>query len=72
MQRLEVRGAVRPIYGSLGVKRLMKLEFSGRIFEKSSNIKFHKNLSSGSRVPCGRTKRHDEADNRISQFSGRA
>jgi len=22
MQRLEVRGAVRPIYGSLGVKRL--------------------------------------------------
>ena len=26
MQRLEVRGAVRPIYGSLGVKRLRKLE----------------------------------------------
>ena len=25
MQRLEVSGAVRPIYGSLGVKRLMKL-----------------------------------------------
>ena len=24
MQRLEVSGAVRPIYGSLGVKRLMK------------------------------------------------
>jgi len=23
MQRLEVSGAVRPIYGSLGVKRLM-------------------------------------------------
>jgi len=23
MQRLEVRGAVRPIYGSLGVKRLI-------------------------------------------------
>jgi len=23
MQRLEVNGAVRPIYGSLGVKRLM-------------------------------------------------
>ena len=25
MQRLEVSGAVRPIYGSLGVKRLMML-----------------------------------------------
>ena len=25
MQRLEVSGAVRPIYGSLGVKRLMPL-----------------------------------------------
>jgi len=25
MQRLEVSGAVRPIYGSLGVKRLNKL-----------------------------------------------
>ena len=26
MQRLEVSGAVRPIYGSLGVKRLMNAE----------------------------------------------
>jgi len=25
MQRLEVSGAVRPIYGSLGVKQLIKL-----------------------------------------------
>jgi len=25
MQRLEVSGAVRPIYGSLGVKRLMTI-----------------------------------------------
>ena len=34
----------------------MKLEFSRQIFEKSSNIKFHENPSSGSRVvPCGRT-----------------
>jgi len=33
----------------------MKLEFSRHIFEKSSNIKFHENPSSGSRVvPCGR------------------
>jgi len=28
----------------------MKLEFSQRIFEKSSNIKFHENPSSGSGV----------------------
>jgi hypothetical protein len=35
---------------------LMQLEFSRHIFEKFSNIKFHKNLSSGSRgIPCGRT-----------------
>jgi hypothetical protein len=32
----------------------MKLEFPRQSFEKYSNIKFHKNLSSGSRVvPCG-------------------
>jgi len=35
---------------------LMKLEFSGQIFKKSSNIKFHENPSSGSRVVlCGQT-----------------
>ena len=34
----------------------MELGFSWQIFEKSSNIKFHENPSSGSRVvPCGRT-----------------
>jgi len=34
----------------------MKLEFSGQIFEKFSNIKFHENPSSGRRVvPCGQT-----------------
>jgi hypothetical protein len=32
---------------------LMKLEFSQQIFEKSSNIKFHDNPSSGSLVLCG-------------------
>jgi len=31
MQRLEVSGAVRPIYGSLGVKRLMNPDY-GLIF----------------------------------------
>jgi len=35
---------------------LMTLEFSRKIFKHFSNIKFHKNPSSGSRViPCGRT-----------------
>ena len=33
---------------------LMKLGYSRQIFEKYSNIKFHENPSSGSRViPCG-------------------
>jgi hypothetical protein len=35
---------------------LMQLQFSQQIFEKYSNIKFHKNPSSGSQVvPCGWT-----------------
>jgi hypothetical protein len=34
----------------------MKLEFSRKIFEKSSNIKFHENRCSRSRVvACGQT-----------------
>ena len=37
---------------------LMKLEFSGQIFEKYSNNKCHENSYSGSRVvPCGQTCR---------------
>jgi len=45
------------------------LNLSEQIFEKSSNIKFHGNPSSGSRVvPCGQTDRHDEANSRFSQF----
>jgi hypothetical protein len=36
---------------------LMKLEFSRQIFEKVSNITFHQNPSSGSRVvPRGQTE----------------
>ena len=47
----------------------MKLEFSGQIFEKYSDIKFHENPSSGSRVvQCGwtegQTERYDEANSR--------
>jgi hypothetical protein len=33
----------------------MKFEFSLQIFEKHSNIKFHKIPSGGSQVPCGLT-----------------
>ena len=52
---------------------LMKLEFSRQILEKKFvNTKFHKNLSSGSRVvPCGwvgPTEKHDEANRRFSQL----
>jgi hypothetical protein len=36
---------------------LMKQKFSRQIFEKHSNIKFHENLSSGSRVTCECTER---------------
>jgi hypothetical protein len=39
----------------------MKLEFSGQIFEESTNIKFHQNQCSGSRViPYGRTRRQTD------------
>jgi len=52
---------------------VIKLEFSRKIFPKSSNIKFHENPSSeGRAVPCGRTDRHDEANTRFSQFCKRA
>ena len=47
----------------------MKLEFSGQIVEKYSNIKFHKNPFGGSQVvQFGRTDRYDEAKNYLSQF----
>jgi hypothetical protein len=56
MQRLEVSGAVRPVYESLAFKGLMELEHSLEILEKYVNIKFHENLSSVSRiVQCGQT-----------------
>jgi len=38
---------------------LVKLEFSQKIFEKCSNIKYNENPSGGSRVvPCGQTDGH--------------
>jgi len=46
----------------------MKLEFSRQFLKKYSNINFHKNPSTWSRVvPCGRTDRHDEANSCYSQ-----
>ena len=39
MQRLEVSGAVRPIYGSLGVKRLIG-EAKFPIHTKQCSVKF--------------------------------
>ena len=40
----------------------MNLEFSEKIFEKVTNIKFHQNPSCGSQVvPCGRTDRQTES-----------
>jgi hypothetical protein len=51
----------------------MKPEFSRQIFEKFSNIKFHENISSGSRVvPYERTDGHGEANTHFSQFGERA
>ena len=39
-----------------GAKGLMKVELSGQIFEKYSNIEFHENPSSGRRfIPYGQT-----------------
>jgi len=39
----------------------MKLEYSGQIFEKASNIKLHENSCSGTqRVGCARTDAHYE------------
>ena len=42
---------------------------SRQIFQKSSNIEFPENMSSGRRiVPRGRADRHDEANSHFTQF----
>ena len=38
MQRLEVSGAVRPVYGSLGVKRLMSFGVSETRSPRTKNF----------------------------------
>ena len=50
----------------------MKVKFSGHILENSSNIKFHKNPSSGSRVVARGQPEGHEANSRFSQFCERA
>jgi hypothetical protein len=49
---------------------LMKSNFLDRFYKKkkSLNIKFHQYPSRGSRVPRGRTDRHDKANIHFSQF----
>jgi hypothetical protein len=50
----------------------MKFDFFDRFFETPTNIKFHENPFSGSRVARGgRTDRHDEANSRFPQFCER-
>ena len=49
------------------------LECSQKVFDKSSNIKFHQNPAYGSGVfSSGRPERHDVAKSRFSQFCKRA
>jgi hypothetical protein len=51
----------------------MELEFSRQIFEKFSNVKFHENPSSGSRVvPCGRAGRRRDMAKLIVAFRNSA
>jgi len=48
---------------------LIKLEFSRKIFEKHSNVKFHEYPSSRSRdVPCRRADIYDEVNSLSSKL----
>ena len=44
MQRLEVSGAVRPLYGSLGVEGLTKSRYLGKILEHYCPFLFKKSV----------------------------
>jgi len=60
-----------PVKYPLFFSDFKETEAARHIFEKQSNIKFHENPSSGSRiVSCGqtarRTNRHDEDNSRFS------
>jgi len=66
MQHLEVSGAIRPLYGSLGVKGLTFIldgfEYSRQLFEKkNSYTQFHENPSSKNQVvPRGKMDRQTD------------
>ena len=46
MQRLEVSSAVRPVYGSLGIKRLTSIApEDGRVSPKHVELKVHNKYS---------------------------
>ena len=69
------RDVIRNVYRSACKVRVFlvrlwwNLNLLQRFFEKYSNFKFHENSSSGSwAVPCGRTDRHDEANNSLMFF----
>jgi hypothetical protein len=63
MQRLEVSGAVRPLYGSLGFKGLMKIGFLDR-FAKNVEISDFMKISPMGGEQDGRT---DKANGRYSR-----
>jgi hypothetical protein len=70
---INVHGSSLHIKYLLFLSDIIKLKFCRQIFEKFSDIKFHENMSSGSRVvTCGqidgRKDRHDEANSRFSQI----
>ena len=71
MQRLEVSGAVRHMYGSLGVKRLMKLEFSVMLFEGTSISSLMTICPVTAELfhPDGQTDRHNEASRREDEIN---
>jgi len=54
---------------------IMEFEFSRKVLEEYSNIKFHESVQwepSCSMLTDGRTNRYYEANNRFSQFCERA
>ena len=69
LRRTERHIVIIVYWSSFSCRIVMKLNLLDRLKKKSSDVKFHENPSSGSRVvPCGRTDRRDEANCHFSQF----